>query len=62
MRTYKTTAKGGKGGKVLIEHLPFHEGVEVEVIDSATSSCVRPSAASPGTPYERLSLAIRRPL
>lgn len=32
MRTYKTTAKGGKGGKVLIEHLPFDEGVEVEVI------------------------------
>lgn len=42
MKTHKTTAKVGKGGRVLIENLPYAEGVEVEVTVEAQTKGDRP--------------------
>ena len=42
MTTHKATTIVGKGGKIILEDLPFTEGVEVEVTLTTTSKDDRP--------------------
>lgn len=42
MTTYKTTAKVGKNGKIVLENLPFEDGVRVEVTVETVSTVARP--------------------
>ncbi len=42
METHKTTAKVGKNGKVVLDNLPFAEGVKVEVTVHQVKSDERP--------------------
>lgn len=42
MKTHKTTAKVEKGGKVVLENLPFAEGDQVEVAVRVTMPAERP--------------------
>lgn len=42
MATYKTTAKVGKDGQVVLENLPFANGVEVEVTVESQAAIDRP--------------------